>query len=149
MSLILKSCKPGDRLVAIGRIWIVAICALVLCEYAYAQVPAPGESKSDPKPAVRKPTKAGRDAGTTPERSARNQPKSRAKVQSRSASTRSNRVSSRRGAPTFEMNPDAKLVCENRVVTLDPVWRNGKNLTFPFEIRNGGTADLRIKAKGG
>jgi len=47
------------------------------------------------------------------------------------------------------MDPNAKFFCENRVTTLDPIWRNGKDLTFPFKIRNDGTADLQIKAKGG
>jgi hypothetical protein len=58
--------------------------------------------------------------------------------------------SPRRGrGPTFEMDPDAKWVCAQTVAALDPVWRGDKQLTFRFDIRNEGTADLKIKAKGG
>ena len=49
----------------------------------------------------------------------------------------------------FEMNPDAKWACDQQTATLEPVWRGEKTLTFPFLIRNEGTADLRIRAKGG
>jgi len=44
---------------------------------------------------------------------------------------------------------NAKWACDNTTVTLDPVWRGSKDLTFDFEIRNEGTADLKIRAKGG
>jgi len=49
----------------------------------------------------------------------------------------------------FEMNPDAKWACDQQTATLEPVWRGEKTLTFSFMIRNDGTADLRIRAKGG
>jgi hypothetical protein len=50
---------------------------------------------------------------------------------------------------SFKTDPNAKWVCENTVVSVDPVWRGNKKLTFDFQIRNDGTADLRMKAKGG
>ncbi len=49
----------------------------------------------------------------------------------------------------FEMNPDAKWACDQQTATLEPVWRGQRTLAFPFLIRNDGTADLRIRAKGG
>jgi len=49
----------------------------------------------------------------------------------------------------FDLNPDAKWVCEKPVAEAEPVWRGDKRLTFSFDIRNAGTADLRINAKGG
>lgn len=49
----------------------------------------------------------------------------------------------------FEPDPNAKWVCAENTVTLEPVWRGAKSLTFDFDIKNGGTADLRIRAKGG
>jgi hypothetical protein len=51
--------------------------------------------------------------------------------------------------PAFEMDPNAKWACDETVASLDPVWRGDKKLTFNFDIRNEGTADLKIKAKGG
>lgn len=45
-------------------------------------------------------------------------------------------------------NPEAGWLCEQTTVTKDPIWQ-GKPLTFAFEIRNEGTADLKIKARGG
>ena len=50
---------------------------------------------------------------------------------------------------TFEMDDNAKWACDKTIVTLPPVWRADKKLTFRFDIRNDGTADLKIKAKGG
>ncbi len=49
----------------------------------------------------------------------------------------------------FEMNPDAKWACDQQTAALEPVWRGEKTLAFAFLIRNEGTADLRIRAKGG
>jgi hypothetical protein len=47
------------------------------------------------------------------------------------------------------MNPNAKWACDNQTVTLEPVWRGNKPLTFAFNIRNEGTEDLKIRARGG
>mgnify|MGYP000317228014 CR=1 FL=1 len=49
----------------------------------------------------------------------------------------------------FELDANAKLVCEHTTVTAEPVWRGRDKLTFSFNLRNAGTADLKIKAKGG
>lgn len=51
--------------------------------------------------------------------------------------------------PAFEMNADAKWACDQQTVTLEPTWRSDKPITFAFDIRNDGTADLEIKARGG
>lgn len=55
----------------------------------------------------------------------------------------------RKSKAKFQMNPDAKWACDQQTATLEPVWRGETTLTFPFLIRNDGTADLRIRAKGG
>ncbi len=55
----------------------------------------------------------------------------------------------RRSKRKFQMNPDAKWACDQQTAALEPVWRGEKTLTFPFLIRNEGTADLQIRAKGG
>jgi len=46
-------------------------------------------------------------------------------------------------------NPRPKWACNQQTVTAKPVWRGEKSLTFAFNIRNEGTADLQIKATGG
>ena len=51
--------------------------------------------------------------------------------------------------PAFQMDPGAKWACDKQAVTLEPTWRGPQSLTFEFDIRNEGTADLRIKARGG
>lgn len=50
---------------------------------------------------------------------------------------------------TFQPDPNAKWACDKTEVVLAPVWRGSKSLTFSFDIRNEGTADLHIRAKGG
>ena len=61
------------------------------------------------------------------------------------------RLSSRRSPkdPTFVMNPNAKWACDQQTVTLESTWRSDKSISFAFDIRNEGTADLKIKARGG
>ena len=46
-------------------------------------------------------------------------------------------------------DPNAKWACDKTEVALPPVWRGANDLTFSFDIRNEGTADLHIRAKGG
>ena len=48
-----------------------------------------------------------------------------------------------------KMDPNAKWSCDKTEVKLAPVWRGQKSLNFDFEIKNTGTSDLRIRAKGG
>ena len=55
----------------------------------------------------------------------------------------------RKGAPNFVMDPNAKFVCEEPVQSLPPTWRGGQDPTYSFDIKNTGTADLKILAKGG
>lgn len=45
--------------------------------------------------------------------------------------------------------PRPKWACDQQTVTAEPVWRGERSLTFAFNIRNEGTADLNIKASGG
>ena len=59
------------------------------------------------------------------------------------------RASKNRRSAEFTPDPNAKWACDKTEVTLEPVWRDEKALTFDFMIRNEGTADLRIRAKGG
>ena len=54
-----------------------------------------------------------------------------------------------RATAGFEMNPNAKWACNETTVVQPPVWRTKGKITWEFEIRNLGTADLQIRAKGG
>lgn len=55
----------------------------------------------------------------------------------------------RRGMKTsLTPDPNTKWACDQTTVTLEALWR-GKPMVFAFEIRNEGTADLKIKARGG
>ncbi len=74
-------------------------------------------------------------------------PKARAKAKANAA--RKAAAKKRKAKSRFKLNPDAKWFCEQQTATLEPVWRGESTLTFPFLIRNDGTADLRIRAKGG
>lgn len=51
--------------------------------------------------------------------------------------------------PKLTPDPDAKWSCDTTAVTLDPIWRGKKDLTFNFHIRNTGRADLKYIARGG
>lgn len=46
-------------------------------------------------------------------------------------------------------DPRPKWVCDQQTATAEPVWRGQSSLTFSFNIRNEGTADLKINARGG
>jgi len=53
--------------------------------------------------------------------------------------------------PTSESTkggPAPRWVCDEPDLTTDPVW-NGQQIECAFMIRNEGTADLKIKARGG
>lgn len=55
-------------------------------------------------------------------------------------------------APRSEYPPDpnAKWACDKTEVVLEPMWRQtNSTVNFDFTIRNEGTADLKINAKGG
>ena len=49
----------------------------------------------------------------------------------------------------FQMDSGAKWSCAQQAMTVEPTWRGAKAVTFSFDIRNEGTADLKIKARGG
>ena len=49
----------------------------------------------------------------------------------------------------FESNPNAKWACDQTTVVHEPTWRGEGSLDFTFLIRNAGTENLLINAKGG
>jgi len=161
MWLMFRPSRRSEGPAAISAVGIGSLCTLILCGYALGQAQPPAESDAGPKPAAQTPTKAEprskadsvtkAEPNTPPKpmRSTVTRPGARAANKPIQADASRPPVSPRRGAFGLQMDPNAKFVCENSIVTLNPVWRNGKDLTFPFKIRNDGTADLKIQAKGG
>ena len=120
---------------------LASMCGLLATGQAFAQdagnTPAPGQSDKD-KPAGKEVSKEVKPADTavTPKPRVTTPKTGRKPVQPKRRNT-------------FTPDPNAKYVCTESVVTRPPVWRGEKNLTFNFFIRNEGTADLQIRAKGG
>ena len=113
------------------------LCVAVFAGYAWAQgKPTDPEPKGKAEPPVTvKP--APKSKGTSAVRpDSKSKPPSPVKNRGRASST-------------FQMDPNAKWVCDQLTAALEPVWRSDKSLTFTFNIRNEGTADLKIRAKGG
>jgi len=108
---------------------VAAACLAVFAGYALAQTGTIGSSGPGSSEIT---SKAGPVGGAT----------SKAEVGSAQEATGS--VDS--GSTT---NPRPKWACNQQTVTAEPVWRGEKSLTFAFNIRNEGTADLQIKATGG
>lgn len=117
---------------------------------AWWQAPGtPPESPPKTEPAATPKTKA--PADDTSKAGEKTQAKAKARAE-RAAKAKANRAAAtkkKKGKPKLEMNPDAKWACEQQTATLEPVWRSEETLVFPFSIRNEGTADLQIRAKGG
>lgn len=111
------------------------LCVTVLAGYAWGQgKPTDPAPKAKAKPPV-KVQPAPKDAGGVA-----------VKDKVKPAPRTPNR---RRAGSTFQADPNAKWACDQQTVALEPVWRGDKQLTFTFNIRNEGTADLKIKARGG
>ena len=114
------------------RLHASLLCAALLCGGVMAQ----------PQPSAKQP-------GPKPDPTAKAEPASKAKPGKKRQAIRGR--SSRKGpkASNFKMNPNAKWACDKQTVTREPVWRGDKQLTFAFDIRNEGTENLKIKARGG
>ncbi len=109
---------------------------------------SPSKSDSAVKPETDPPTTKKIKAEVKPKAPANL--KARAKLKARSQASRQAAAKKKRKTSTsFTMNPDAKWACDLQTVKLEPVWRGDKTLTFTFFVRNEGTADLQIKARGG
>lgn len=125
---------------------VAFVCVAVFTAWAWAQqpppeaeTPSPSERQAEAKPA---PTTDPPRAEAAPEAEPTTQPAPKAKAKAKPEKKRGR-------TPPFKMDPNAKWACDKMTAAHEPVWRGDKNLTFWFEIRNEGTADLKIKAKGG
>jgi pyruvate/2-oxoglutarate dehydrogenase complex dihydrolipoamide acyltransferase (E2) component len=123
--------------------WLVALM-LLACGDAFAQTAKPSPSTAPAKPA----------ASPAPDGKTPPAPTVKVVPQKKRTPPRRNRAvtpTARRRARTggFTPDPNAKWSVDKTEATHEPVWRNEKTLTWNFEIQNKGTADLRIRAKGG
>lgn len=124
---------------AMGTLGIGFLCMAVLAAFTLAQ-PKPADPKPKTDPVVK--PKAKPDAA--PKQSPKDAPGAKPAPKARPGRGRGSR-----GGAGFAMNPDAKWACDKQTMTLEPVWRGDKPVTFSFDIRNEGTANLKIKARGG
>jgi len=138
---------------------MAVLCLAWLAGSAFAQqttaAPEPDQAQAKPDPAAAEPNKtapkpdpaagnADQDAPNKKSLERKAKPgKTKGKGKAGCGSSK------KRGAKTdLTPNPNAKWACDQKTVVLDPVWQ-GKKLNFTFKIRNEGTADLRMKARGG
>ncbi|UCF33628.1 MAG: hypothetical protein JSV78_14975 [Phycisphaerales bacterium] len=166
------SVQSGRHLGSLFRVNLSVLCLLAFTGYLFAQEPGPkGQGskkpadetqKPEPKAPSKKPTQEGHNITPKPTQprvipapnpkarpglsSGRETPGKPAAPKSLRGTQRSKRG---RASAGFQMDPNTKWACDKTVVELEPVWRGEDRLTFAFDIRNEGTADLRFRAKGG
>ena len=157
--------KTARKMLCFGTpAWAAALCFAFAASCALAQTepeqtePKPEQAK--PKPAQVKPEsdKAKPEADEAKPKSTQLRPKAvrvqsdasgaKAKPKSGCGAAKKTGSTKRGGKAKLVPDPNAKWACDQTTVTLESVWR-GKPLVFAFDIRNEGTADLKIKARGG
>ena len=157
--------KTARKMLCFGTpAWAAALCFAFAASCALAQTepeqtePKPEQAK--PKPAQVKPEsdKAKPEADEAKPKSTQLRPKAvqaqsgargaKAKPKSGCGAAKKTGSKKRGGKAKLVPDPNAKWACDRTTVTLESVWR-GKPLVFAFDIRNEGTADLKIKARGG
>ncbi|MCK4624816.1 MAG: hypothetical protein KAV00_05870 [Phycisphaerae bacterium] len=138
----------------VGRpAWAVVLCLAfgMGCVIAHAKAPDP---KAEPttKPAQASKPKLQPDAKSKGEPQAKSKDKRKASLREKIKTSKKAKsgCGGKKGGRKGELakNPNTKWACDQTTVTLDPVWK-GKPLVFNFNIRNEGTANLHIRAKGG
>lgn len=140
---------PDPGVLHKGSALMHSVCIGCLCLAVFAGFAYPEQGLTAPEPTVKPAAKPLPDAKSGTESPPKIEPKAVDRAKRKAARISRVRAARRKVPVTFEMNPDAKWVCDQPVVTREPVWRGDKDLTFTFHIRNTGTADLRIKARGG
>ena len=109
-----------------------------------------GTSEASPKAEPAPKTSPTPDTQPAPKAESKARGKTKAVAKPRKGATGKGRTTRpRKGALTYKMDPNAKWACKQQTVKLEPVWRGAAGLTFVFDIRNAGTADLKIRARGG
>ena len=157
MTMASRSTGPLQRLSLQRALGLGFLCVTVFAGYARAQavpaVPEPVDKvdqvdKPEAAPKAEVTAQAEPPAKTEPPPKAQPPAKSKAQKAGKGAAKSRGAKKRTKRAP-MTMDPGAKWACNNTTVTLKPVWRGEEKLTFNFNIRNEGTADLRIKARGG
>jgi len=144
--------KRGRRRLELALLFMLAI-GWVGADRAWAQAergatsdtaakaaPATAEATPTPKPGI-SPEEAKEETQRAKAEAAK---RAAAEAQKRRLQAQSSRVNK------LEPNPNAKFACDELTVSAPPVWRSPTgSVDFEFNIRNEGTADLQIRAKGG
>lgn len=139
--------KNPQRSYIFGRFaWTAVLCVAFVTSYALAQTQPPTT-----KPAV--------ESKTEPKAEPKAKPKTKPKLKPKTAGNAKDALKKRdksgcgtskkkRGKTGLGKDPNANWACDETTVTIPKIWQ-GKPLTCSFKIRNEGTADLKIRAKGG
>ncbi len=152
--------RPGTRcrrLHAVHFVGVSIVCSMLLSAAALAgpnqeHRDKPGDAKSGVDTPPGKDAKPqGKQGADAKDNKAKGGTRAKAFRKHKGASKDAKRITQKGGKRNFKfkMDPNAKWACANSTVTLEPVWRGDKKLTFEFDILNEGTADLKIKARGG
>jgi len=121
--------RPGPAFAGLTAV----LCAALMTSLAVAQQsPKSVSGTSSAKAAVQK------DKPVTPP--------AKAKIKAKKEGCGGGTVPSQ--GMSLEPVAGARYACEQPIVNLEPVWSGG-SMEFVFTIKNEGTADLNIKAKGG
>ncbi len=156
MRMILKwSTPPRWRRLALC---VVGCGLLAAAPRALAQA-SPEAAKASPQPASAaddqaEPAKTEPDPQAkekaTPAKRENDKAKPRPRRPVRTRATRGARGAARARGRQLTPDENAKWSCDTLHATAEPIWRSsGKSVDFVFNIKNEGTADLHIRAKGG
>lgn len=130
---------PVGRLPRSGStIGIVSLCVGLLAGFAAAQSQPPSTKN-----------KADAESKAPSSLAAEIQSRARAEALAKQKIKDAARKKAPRAAKSFEPDPNAKWACDKPTVEVEPVWRGNKSLTFAFDIKNNGTADLKYRPRGG
>ena len=145
---------PGASLSFLGTLGLSCLCAAAMVGLVKAQ-PVPVEGAAKAAPAPQEPSSPQAEAAGKNETPPQGEPAPRAKRGAKRKPDKRLRdprwvsKKKRRARPKLRMDPNAKWICEHPVVDLGNVWSGQRKLTFGFDIRNEGTADLKVRAQGG
>ena len=125
--------KASLRRGHLGLIYTVG-CLFLAGAVRFADAAPPANRKDPPpEPKTQTPTKA----------------EVQSQAPARPRPTRRPQTPRRKGRTKYTLDPDVKFACAETTVTLPPLWRNNGEVTFGFDIRNEGTANLKFTAAGG
>ena len=115
--------------------WIAALCVILLAGHAVAQQP-PGQKSKSASAESKREVKRVEGVNQQPSVS----PKAKLEDPRRDKKTAKGQ--------SLTPDPDAHWACAQLVLDVGDIW-SGDQTKFVFKIKNEGTSDLRLKARGG